>query len=421
MPTREMEYRYSSRDGEMRNITLHDRDRAAGETRYRVVSSNTLGDFPPPRGSGTRPENIDPKIRAFALRPEVSGSDAKGPLAVQRGKHILDESEPDVLDGQIAANIEKYLKTNFSYTLDLTDTQRIEGQDPLVSFLYDTHKGHCEYFAGAMTLLCQSLGMKARMCLGFRCDEYNSTPGADYYIVRQSHAHAWVEVLTKNGWKSFDPTSESDAVEQARHAGTWQKIKHVFDYLQYAYGEAIITYSNEDRTNLIQNTESVMLQVSSRNPSRYDFGRRFQLDQLFASKKFLAVFSGTLLAAMGLMAAAVLLLICRYTLEQWRLRRRAERIGIASLPDEEQLRLARQLEFYDDLLSLLTRHHMIRQPQQTPLEFSRSLLFLPAKTYEAIRRLTELFYSVRYGHTELTPARQKHLESMIEKLEKELG
>ena len=168
----------------------------------------------------------------------------------------MTKTKPTNWTRKIASNIEKYLKSNFAYSLDLTDTRRIEGEDPLVAFLYKNHKGHCEYFAGAMTLLCQSLGIKSRMCLGFRCDEYNSTPGADYYIVRQSHAHAWVEVFTKNGWKTFDPTSESDAVEQARHAGAWQKIRHMlFDYLQYAYGETIITYSNEDRTNLIQNTE----------------------------------------------------------------------------------------------------------------------------------------------------------------------
>ena len=33
-----------------------------------------------------------------------------------------------------------------------------------------------------MTLMCQSLGMKARMCAGFRCDEYNDTPGAGYFM-----------------------------------------------------------------------------------------------------------------------------------------------------------------------------------------------------------------------------------------------
>ena len=99
----------------------------------------------------------------------------------------------------------------------------------------------------------------------------------------------------------------------------------------------------------------------------------------------------------ALMGAAALFLISRYALEKWRLLRRAERIGIGSLPGDEQLRLARQLEFYDNLLGLLNRRRITRRPQQTPLEFSQSLSFLPAQTYEAIRRLTELFYRVRYA------------------------
>ena len=43
----------------------------------------------------------------------------------------------------------------------------------MVAFLYDLKRGHCEYFAGAMALMCQSLGMQARVVTGFKCDEYN--------------------------------------------------------------------------------------------------------------------------------------------------------------------------------------------------------------------------------------------------------
>ena len=60
-----------------------------------------------------------------------------------------------------------------------------------------------------MTLLCQSLGLQARMVVGFHCDPDSFING--YYLVQQSHAHAWVEVLTTDGksyqWKTFDPTS----------------------------------------------------------------------------------------------------------------------------------------------------------------------------------------------------------------------
>jgi hypothetical protein len=107
--------------------------------------------------------------------------------------------------------------------------------------------------------------------------------------------------------------------------------------------------------------------------------------------------------------------------ERWMLRRRAERIGIESLPNSERFRLARQLGFYDDLLRLLDRHH-IRQPAHaTPMEFSRSLSFLPADAYDTIHRLTELFYKVRYGGTELPIARRRRLSNVLVRLAEDLG
>jgi hypothetical protein len=414
-------------------LNLRENERQSDGTTYEIRSTNVLGKFPPPPESGTLPEAIDVDVQRIARLPEVSGSDDGGPLAVQRARHTHVGSEPDPLDGRIASSIEHYLQSNYSYTLDLTDTTRKDGRDPLAEFLAPSHpsgtdaahgkkgKGHCEYFAGAMTLMCQSLGMKARMCLGFRCDEFNSTPGADNYIVRQSHAHAWVEVYTSEGWKTFDPTSSSDADEQARKAGFFQSMRHVWDYLQYAYGNAVITYSNENRSSLIQSTEAAMAHVTAQSSVRAYEMRRWRPEQILLSKGFLTAFSAVLIAAMGLMSLIALFFIARYALDIARLRRRAIRIGINALPTEEQLRLARQLEFYDDLMRLLHGHNITRRPEQTPLEFSRSLIFLPAGAYEAIRRLTELFYRVRYGQVELTAARQRRLATVVMKLESELN
>src|SRR5690606_25536263 len=148
---------------------------------------------------------IDPQIETFARRPEVSGTDDEGALAERRPA----DARTHPLDMQIAANIERYLQRNFEYTLDLTDTRRLDGQDPLVGFLYQFQRGHCEYFAGAMALMCQSLGMQARVVIGFKTDEFNEFDNR--FMVRQSHAHAWVEVLRPDGvWQTFDPTSGND-------------------------------------------------------------------------------------------------------------------------------------------------------------------------------------------------------------------
>lgn len=96
--------------------------------------------------------------------------------------------------------------------------------------------------------------------------------------------------------------------------------------------------------------------------------------------------------------------------------RRARRIGLATLPTPEQLRLVRQLGFYDDLLQILEKHHIARPAHLTPLEFSQTLSFLPSGAYDDIYRLTKLFYRIRYGAALLNPQRQRQLITVVHRL-----
>jgi hypothetical protein len=142
---------------------------------------------------------------------------------------------------------------------------------------------------------------------------------------------------------------------------------------------------------------------------------RFTDSKLY--KMFIEPASGPL--AWGLLGTCIIggLLLGRRALRRRRLRVRAERIGLDALPRDERLRLARQLGFYDDLLQLLERRRMARKAHQTPLEFARSLLFLPADAYETIARLTRLFYRVRYGRQELSSGSRRRLDTVITRLD----
>ncbi len=356
---------------------------------------------------------IDPKIGEFARRPDVSGADAQGPLVPRRGA----EGIAGPLDGQIAANIEQYLRTHFKYTLDLTDTRRIEGRDPIVAFLYDFQRGHCQYFAGAMTLMCQSVGMEARMVVGFRTspDEYNGL--GKYYVVRQSAAHAWVEVRTPQGWRTFDPTSDIDA-DNARKPGLWQKFKHVIDFLEFTYANKVIAYDTQDQENLIQAAENKMLNMVIRR--RGMTGANAWKPTLGFWVGFWKVSSTLLGGIVWLMVLVMVAAFGAFFFEKWTLRRRARRMGMASLPREEQIRLARQLGFYDDLTLLLARHRMTRPAHLTPREFGESLKFLPTDAYQTVLRLTQLFYRVRFGRAELSVAQRRRLETVIARLDASL-
>jgi len=78
--------------------------------------------------------------------------------------------------------------------------------DPIDQFLFDYMEGFCEHYATAFVYLMRAAGLPARMVTGYQGIEKNGV--GDYYIVRQSNAHAWAEVwLEDKGWLRVDPTT----------------------------------------------------------------------------------------------------------------------------------------------------------------------------------------------------------------------
>jgi transglutaminase-like putative cysteine protease len=76
---------------------------------------------------------------------------------------------------------------------------------PVDRFLFETRAGFCEHFASAFVVLMRALDVPARVVTGYQGGERN--PGDDYWIIRQSDAHAWAEVwLAGRGWVRVDPT-----------------------------------------------------------------------------------------------------------------------------------------------------------------------------------------------------------------------
>ena len=108
-----------------------------------------------------------------------------------------------------ALGIEYFLKGNYGYSLE---NQSAKAHDPLYDFLIETKAGHCEYFATAQAVLMRTIGIPTRVVNGFRLGEFNDF--SDYFIVRQSDAHSWVEGYFPDlGWVEFDSTPSIDTVE----------------------------------------------------------------------------------------------------------------------------------------------------------------------------------------------------------------
>jgi transglutaminase-like putative cysteine protease len=380
---------------------------------YTVVSTNELPAIVTPIGDGADASEIDPAVAKYARQPAICGTDSAGkPLAeyALSGNHQYDHL--------IAANFERDLRTNFGYTLDLTDIGPLGNRDPMAAFLTDFKRGHCEYFAGAMTLMCQSLGIPARFVVGFRCEPEDFNSLGDYFVVKESNAHAWCEVYTGQKWETFDPTSGRGAQGKASHpyiAG----MKKLFDYLEFKWASTVVAYDTSNRKNLIDTLDVQMTKSAvdgSQNVADWVAWIQRKLDS--AQKEFASptVLSCVITGMITLSFVAVSIFI----FERLRLHRRARRIGIELLSTPDQYRLARQLRFYDDVLRILAKHHIERPRHLTPLEFSRSLSYLPSEVYRDIYRLTELFYRIRYGKITLPAHPRRHLSSVVYRIQQTL-
>jgi len=111
--------------------------------------------------------------------------------------------------GKVAA-LTRYLRDNIRYTETITSTPSRD-QEPLDWFLFDLKVGFCNYYASSEVVLLRSLGIPARLAVGFSAGEHQL--GTNTYLVYERNAHAWPEVYFPGlGWVEFEPTVSQDPI-----------------------------------------------------------------------------------------------------------------------------------------------------------------------------------------------------------------
>ena len=165
--------------------------------------------------------------------------------------------------------VEEYLKKNLKYTRVLDNSGR---SPPLDQFLFEGKEGHCEYFASAMVVLLRKMAIPSRLVTGFVGGEYN--PIGEYYLIRESDAHAWVEVYFPTyGWVSFDPTPENDT---DYYLG-FNYLTGSLEYLRYRWNRYVVDYNISDQRRILKNisnrSDKISFNLSSKlkpdNPRLY--------------------------------------------------------------------------------------------------------------------------------------------------------
>lgn len=174
-----------------------------------ILSNPTIEDL---RGASTQypqwvtdkylqlPKNFSPRIQALA--------------------HEIADQEKTPYDKAVA--ITDYLRSHIEYSGVITTPP--SNVDSLEWILFSYKKGYCVYYASADVLMLRSLGIPARMAVGFaqgtgaaRTGENGAIQDTNIsiYTVRKKNAHAWPEVyFPGTGWVEFEPTANQAPLDR---------------------------------------------------------------------------------------------------------------------------------------------------------------------------------------------------------------
>ncbi|UCG79293.1 MAG: DUF3488 domain-containing protein [Nitrospirota bacterium] len=136
--------------------------------------------------------------------------------------------------------IRDHLKKNFKYSLFSEIPER--GSNAIEHFLFRSKKGYCEHFATAMAIMLRSVGVPSRLVTGYLSDQRNDI--GDYYLIRQSDAHSWVEAYIEDKWISFDPTPSVPSMSKF-------SLMLLLDMINMNWNRYVVGFSNYDQARLV--------------------------------------------------------------------------------------------------------------------------------------------------------------------------
>ena len=112
---------------------------------------------------------------------------------------VLAQADARTLASALYAQV---ARAGYSYTLE----PGAYGKDSVDEFWLDRKLGFCEHFAVAFVVIMRAWDVPARLVTGYQGADKDPVDG--WWIVRNSHAHAWAEFWQPGeGWVRADPTA----------------------------------------------------------------------------------------------------------------------------------------------------------------------------------------------------------------------
>jgi transglutaminase-like putative cysteine protease len=194
--------------------------------------------------------DLEPGIRDVAL-DLPAGYDPRTRALAQKWRGEVGDD-----DAAIVRRALTMYRAQFSYSLAAPPL----GRNSVDEFLFDTKIGYCEHFSSSFTFLMRAAGIPARVVTGYAGGDLN--PIGDYWLVRNSNAHAWSEVwLRGRGWVRVDPTAavspervflRSTGATGGPGGGALGEFYNVSDWMRHAWNDFVLGFNAMRQKSLLE-------------------------------------------------------------------------------------------------------------------------------------------------------------------------
>jgi protein-glutamine gamma-glutamyltransferase len=283
-----------------------------------------------------------------------------------------------------ARAIERHLRTEYTY--DLSSPSGAYDQ-PLDHFLFESRRGHCEYYSTAMAVMLRTVGIPSRNVTGFIGGTWNKF--GEFYAVRQGDAHSWVEAYVEGrGWLTFDPTPPGAAEPQSDVDGMLAQLRDFFEAVSQRWNRHVLGYDLRQQVSLFES-------LSDRHRGAVDMVKK-------PGSKWLLVMLGAMLALGSI----------------WWLLRRRRRALQADGPGARQRTKDEALatNLYQLLDRVMAAMGIARGAAMPPLRHATGLAKNGHPASSEIVSLTERYLEARFGDQPFTGSERRAYEARVRRL-----
>jgi transglutaminase-like putative cysteine protease len=258
----------------------------------------------------------------------------------------------------------------FPYTLKIEAPP--EGADSVEYFLFTRKSGFCLHFASAAVVMLRSVGVPARLAIGYLPGDPGKTAGQ--YIIRDKYFHAWPQVYFAGyGWVDIEATP-GGASSPVAISSPWISSPTLEESAQWDVWQGTIPPPMLGIPNI--NLENIM-KGGARDTGSSSFPASLGRVLLF-------VFGGILIIALLIGAIVVMRSLSFHWL--WRVNR-------STL----------SYDTYINMCRLAATVGIIPRPQQTPLEFTTELVAVIPQQVKEVNFITRLYMDYRFGGRDSKP------------------